>query len=118
MSPPPNGESELGIPPSTTATSTCLFPEFLAHNTELQPLLMTSIGALVAIILALFSSLFVMEAFEASLQTFPKKLFVGLQAGMMAKSYPITSPHFFYAINTPPSVKSNNLNCLGKINKA
>jgi hypothetical protein len=78
---------------------------------------MTSIGALVAIILVSFSSLFVMEAFEASLQTFPKKLFAGLQAVMMAKSYPITSPLFFYAINTPPSVKSNKFNSLGKINK-
>ena len=59
-----------------------------------------------------------MEAFEASLQTFPKKLFADLQAGMMAKSYPITSPTSFMLLTHLPSVKSNKLNCLGKINKA
>jgi len=45
--------------------------------------------------LVLFSSLFVMGAFEALLSIFPKKLSAGLQAEMMAKSYPITNPTVF-----------------------
>jgi hypothetical protein len=80
--------------------------------------LMISIGALVVIILVLFSSLFVMAAFEALLSIFPKKLSAGSQAEMMAKSYPITNPGPYVPFTRPPSVKSNKFNPLGKINKA
>jgi hypothetical protein len=46
----------------------------------------------------------VMGAFEASLPTFPKKLFAGLQAVMMAKSYPITNPTSFMPLTHPQAL--------------